>query len=824
MDPVAAIPLRGVRVRNLRGIDVDIPLRRLTVVCGVSGAGKSSLVFETLFAESQRRYLQSFSVRTRQALERFDKPDADRIGNLPPAIAMAHRTPAPRGATVGSLTELADLVRLLLLRAGALHCRQCGEEVRPADVPQVLQFVRTLPEASRISIGFPSAPDEGESAQAWAARLIEQGYVRVQAGDAVVRLGEDAVPNLPAGATAHVILDRVETGKTLPERIADSIETAFRRGADRMTLHLGTAIRTFDRRWTCPRCATVHAPPEPGWLEPNHPSGSCPTCRGAGIVEGDVPCGSCDGTGLGERARWLRWRGRTLPELARLPLHALRGSLAVADPAPIEQPILDAMIRRIDLLGSMGLDHLDMARRADAVAFGELQRIRFAASANSELVDVLHLLDEPTAGLHPADRTALVARILALRDAGNTVVAIDHDPVLAARADWVIQLGPGAGEEGGRVVYQGPPVPSTEADPPETPGEAASEPSAPRTIANEPGLRLENVRLRNLQIDRIDFPLGKICAVVGISGSGKTTLVRDVLFPLVSSAKAKKGASPTSSAKLTGAESVGDVVLMDQTPLSRTARSNPVTYLKIFDEIRECFADVADAKIRNLDAGKFSFNQPGGRCETCEGQGVLAVDMQFLADVRMTCPECQGKRYRREVLEIKVRGLSIADVLELSVREAFRFFRAQRNIERRLKPLLDVGLDYLRLGQPLESLSGGEGQRLKLAGHLAASRKPRTLYLLLDPTAGLHPDDIAQLLVCLQRLTQEGHSVVAADHSVDFMLGADRLIELGPGAGPRGGRVVAVGTPAECSAWPTATGNALRTAALRNAAQRIASR
>jgi excinuclease ABC subunit A len=474
--------------------------------------------------------------------------------------------------------------------------------------------------------------------------------------------------------------------------------------------------------------------------------------------------------------------------------------------------LLEQVQRRLGHLTALDLAYLTLDRSAAALSTGELRRVRLTAALASNLVGALYVVDEPTVGLHPRDTAGLLAELARLKDAGNTVLLVEHDPEVIAAADHVIDLGPGAGEEGGRVVYQGPPRGMANAEGPTSDYfSGRSRIALPARRRKARGLlRLSGASTHNLRDLAVEFPLGVLCAVTGVSGAGKSSLVEETLYPALCQAKKKK-TSRTTNAKLAGASQVEDVILMDQEPLPRTSRSNPATYLKIFDDIRALFAETSDARIRNFGPGHFSFNQPGGRCETCEGQGTLTVALQFLADVTAPCPECHGKRYTKEVLEIKVRSLSIAEVLELTVREAFRFFRAQPAIERRLKFLLDVGLDYLRLGQAADTLSGGECQRLKLAGHLASSRKPRTLFMLLEPSAGLHLADVARLLECFDRLLEAGHSLLLVEHHLEVIQCADHIIDLGPGAGPAGGRVVAAGTPEEVAqVEESATGLCLR--------------
>jgi len=767
------ITLRGVRVHNLKNIDVDIPLGKLTVVTGVSGAGKRNLVFDTLYAEAQRRYLQSFSAYTRQFLERFEKPDADEIGPLPPAIAIRQTParPSPR-STVATLTEIAEPMRLLFARVGTLICPTCDQVVIAHRAANVIAALGAMPIGTKATIAFPVIVPETADQSAWLASLLEEGYIRIQIGGSVHRIDENP-PALMPGQKVWIPLDRIEIGKVTPERLTESIDAAFRRGDGRIGVLSNANDFVYDQRCYCARCDRQYPTPEPRLFDANDPLGACPECEGRGVIgKAETPCASCSGQRLNATALAVRIEGRSIADWFALPLVEL---------APLLKD--DSIRTRIDTLVSLDLGYLTLGQPASTVSDGPTRRIALAAALASQLVHVLFVIDEPTVGLHPRDTQKLVAVLRQLRDRGNTLVVIDHDAAIVEAADCIIELGPGAGEEGGNIVYQGPPqhVPATDRT------------GNPRRRQPAPWLKLRGASTNNLQNLNVDFPLGVLCVVTGVSGAGKRSLVEQTLYPALSQLKKKKGAD--TNVKITGAQSITEVVLLDQQPLARSARSNPATFLKIFDAIRELFAENVDAKIRNFGPGHFSFNQPGGRCETCEGQGTLTIDMQFLADVTSICPECLGKRYRKEILDIKVRSLSIAQVLDLTIREAFRFFRAQPAIEKKLKVLLDVGLEYLRLGQASETLSASEGQRLKLAGHLASSRKTGCLFLVIEPTVGLHPDDVANLLDCFDRLVSAGHSVIAIEHNLDVIHAADWLIDLGPEGGKNGGRIVAQGTP-----------------------------
>jgi excinuclease ABC subunit A len=803
------IVLDGVRVHNLKGVHVEVPLGRLTVVTGVSGAGKSSLVFDTLYAEAQRRFLQSFSASSRQLLERFDRPDAEHIGDLPPAVALRRRPPAggPR-ATVGALTEVSDYLRLLMARAGVAHCVQCGQPVQAAKTSDVVAAVEALPAGTRFSIGFAARAEAAADPQAWAASLVEEGLIRVQIGHAVYRVGEQPLPAIRPGQPIWVIVDRLEAGAISAGRLSESIEAAFARGHGRLAILGDDLERVFDRRLVCPRCDLVLPTLEPALFDCDDPRGACPACKGSGLkAKSHEPCAACAGRRWNPAALAVQLVGRNIAELSAMSLSDLAAflgplsSLLSGDRG--EGSLHQQLLRRLGYLTAIDLGHLTLLRPAATLSGGAAVRVRLAAALAANLAQALYLIEEPSADLHPRDIDRLLGQLRELCARGNTMVVVEHHRTVIAAADHVIDFGPGAGDEGGQITYEGSPGGLVDASSPTAEFVTGRRkiPLPARRRQAQGAIRLRGARVHHLRDLTVEFPLGVLCVVAGVGGAGKRSLIVESLYPALLAAKKDKAAARLDSAgalaHVSGAGLVDDVILMDEQPLPRLGRSNPATYLKVFDEIRAVFAATADAKIRNFGPGHFSFNQPGGRCETCAGQGTLTVDMQFLPDVTAVCPECHGQRYRREVLDVKVRGLSIAEVLDLSAREAFRFFRAQPAVQRRLQHLLDVGLDYVRLGQPADTLAGGEAQRLKLAAHLAASRKPRTLFLLVEPSAGLHPADVQQLLDNLDRLLAAGHSAIVIEHDLDVIRSADHVIELGLEGGAAGGRIVAVGTPEE---------------------------
>ncbi len=924
-DDTRAIRLRGVRVHNLKGVDLDVPLHRLVAFSGVSGSGKSSLAFDTLYAEGQRRYVETFSAYTRQFLERLDKPDADLIDGIPPAIAVAQRGGGRRSgrSTVGTVSEVHDHLALLYARAGKVTCTGCGLPVEPADPSTVVRAIEGLPEGSRYLVAFPIDVRLDSDRAGLAGALVEDGFTRVRVGGEVVRLGAGPLPE-PGEGGVDVVVDRLTRGSEAAGRRLDSIETAFAKGLGRARVIVegGGPDLTFSRKRRCPRCGIDYADPDPRLFRYNSPLGACPECEGYGsvtdldldlivpdrsktlrggaiapwttpsheenlddllarapslglpvdvpfadltpgqvarIVEGGPgkgfrglrgffarleakaykmhvrvflgrwrgyrPCPDCRGARLRPEALAVKVGGLDVAELSRRTIRDARAFLAgvaAAEPAnAVAGRVLDQAMGRLDALDRIGLDYLTLDRPARTLSGGEARRLALASALGSGLVNTLYVLDEPSVGLHPRDVGRLIATMQSLRDVGNSVVVVEHDEAILRAADWLVDIGPGAGDAGGRVLYEGPPAGVADA-----PGSATGAFLSGRSRVAIPARRREpkgrvvlaGATGNNLQDIDVAFPLGVLCVVTGVSGSGKSTLVEETLHPAL--AKALRGGSPPAAPYrgIAGFEPLADVALVDQSPIGRTSRSNPATYLKAFDEIRKTFAATHEAKTRDFGPSKFSFNVEGGRCGVCDGTGDLAVDMQFLADVRMRCPECRGTRYRPEVLEVKYRDRSIAEVLDLTAREAFGFFRNKPKVQASLRPLADVGLDYLRLGQPATTLSGGEAQRLKLAGFLASSpaamtraaRGPKTLFLLDEPTTGLHPADVAKLLETLARLLDLGHSLVLVEHAPDVLRAADWIVDLGPEAGDRGGRVVAEGTPEEVAGADTHTGRALR--------------
>ncbi|WZO96181.1 excinuclease ABC subunit UvrA [Isosphaeraceae bacterium EP7] len=917
------VRLRGVRVHNLKGVDLDLPLGKLVAFTGVSGSGKSSLAFDTLYAEGQRRYIETFSAYTRQFLEALDKPDADLIEGIPPAVAVAQRVSKRSGrSTVGTVTETQDALGLLFAKLGRVICRVCGDEVHPANPATVERAIDGLAEGTRYLITYPLEVRPESDRAALADALREDGFTRVRVGGEVVALEEGPIPEPGEGGIVDVVVDRLVRGSDATSRRLDSIETAFSKGFGRCRIVAGDEVLTFYDGWRCSRCGADYLAPEPRLFRFNSPLGACPTCEGFGrvvdldlervvpdptrslrdgaivpwttpayqswnddlvqaagrmavpldvpfrdltpeqvgrVVNGDKaagfpglrgffarldkkvykmhvriflarwrgykPCPDCQGARLRPEALAVRVGGRNLAEVDSL---TIAGALAFLDEVaaaeaenPVARGILAQARNRLDYLERIGLGYLTLDRLARTLSAGEARRVALTSALGSGLVNTLYVLDEPSIGLHPTDVGRLIAALVGLRDSGNSVVVVEHDMDIVRASDHVVEVGPGAGDAGGRILFTGTPEGLAQLEGSAT-GDVLSGRGAslavPKTRRKPSGhLKLTGARGHNLKGIDVDIPLGVLCVVTGVSGSGKSTLVEDTLFPALARRLKNEPLPAAPFDELTGTEALGDVALVDQSPIGRTPRSNPVTYLKAFDEIRKTFAETHEAKLRNFSASRFSFNVEGGRCDACEGNGYQVVDMQFMPDVMLRCPVCRGRRYRSEVLEITYRGKSIAEVLDLTAREAFRFFANKPKVQSKLRPLIDVGLDYLRLGQPASTLSGGEAQRLKLANFLAstpaaltrAAGGAKTLFILDEPTTGLHPLDTLKLMDALTSLIDVGHSLVVVEHSPEFMAAADWIIDVGPGPGADGGTIVAQGTPEQVAKSKTPTGTVL---------------
>ncbi|MEM9351837.1 MAG: excinuclease ABC subunit UvrA [Planctomycetota bacterium] len=929
------VQLRGVRVHNLQSLDLDLPLGKLIAFCGVSGSGKTSLALDTLYAEGQRRYIESFSTYTRQFLEQLDKPDAEAVEAIPPSIAITRKSVSRSSrATVGSSSQINEHLQMLFAKIGRVVCYGCGNVVKEESAESTVESIRGLPEGARVMIGFPSHCGPARDTEAWLADLKALGYRRLVVDGRTIDLDEKAVELLDGRDSADVVLDRLKNSDDQVERTLDSLESALAagRGVCRVWAeHDGeeappgfVTIDLDERPWIthscstdlrCEECGIEFVKPEPQLLNYNNPLGACPTCEGFGnVIDVDMnkvvpdtrksirdgaiapwntpaykheldellelapdygipvatpfeelaeehlalirtgvperdfggldgffqwlerrkykmhlrvflsrwrsyyPCSACGGARLRQEALAVQIAGRSFADVAGMKIRDaidwLR-SLRLDDwQESVGRLLLEQITYRLDYLNVVGVGHLTIDRPLRTLSGGEAQRVALTSALGSNLVGMLYVLDEPCAGLHPADVPRLVQSVEALRDRGNTVAVVEHEPQLIAAADHVVELGPGAGEAGGRLVYEGTVAGMIESTESRTgdwvSGRRGGEMGLERRENEQGWLRLIGARGNNLQDVSVEFPLGVLCAVTGVSGSGKTTLVERTLFPAVARALGADADTPLEHDELLGASQVEDAVMIDQGPIGRSPRSNPVTAVKAFDPIRALFAESVEAQSMGFTASHFSFNVKGGRCESCAGEGYTQVDMRFVADVYMKCAECQGNRYRREVLQVKHRGCTIADVLNFSVREAFTFFRGQRKILTKLQSLLDVGLDYLRLGQPANTLSGGESQRLKLATYIAAPRKGRTLFVFDEPTTGLHFSDVLQLLDCFESLLELGHSIVTVDHNPLVMKAADYLIDLGPGAAEEGGQVVAVGTPEQIAADPdSVTGRVL---------------
>ena len=805
--------LRGVRVHNLNNLNLDIPLNQLVVLTGVSGSGKSSLAFDTLFLEGQRRYIESFSTAARRQLERIERPNADRVAHVPVAIAI--RSDRFRGSrpdarsTVGSLGELLDGLRLIFARLGRIDCPGCGRRIESRSADDLVKAVAGLPEGTRCQIVFDAiTKPKTDVVSTWLARGFSRAIWNGTTHDL------SSKPNWPTKCETWLVADRFVKGKTTDSRILESAEVALREGeghcrlmtespeANQETIIVDNRhwnFERFSRRLECFACQRTFLSPDVRLF--NHSSsGACPDCHGTGkSSDGDQsspPCRACDGTRLRPEALVVAIEGRSFADIARGNPLTVLNFLRELDQAllPTDRKLVEFakadLEQRLSVVRDLGLDYLTLDRAADSLSGGEIRRLMLAALIGSRVTGTLVVVDEPSDGLAPAEVPAVIRALRRVQSLRNSVVVVDHSPLVVQAADYVIELGPGAGPAGGSIIYQGPP---TEAEPSAshqghstqsektTSTEWQRQSRDPANTKSSKAIRLNDVEHHNLRGYAVEFPLNQLCVVTGPSGSGKTSLVTQVLYPAVCRQLGVAcHVSPVGTGEISGAEDFVEVVLVDQSPLAKSSRSNPATWLDVFDEIRQTFATTSEAKQRGFTARHFSFNSSaGGRCRSCLGTGVLKHDMQFLPDLTLPCPECHGTRYRKEIIEVKYRNRTIADILAMSVSEAANFFRSQPRIQNRFRMLEQIGLDYLVLGQPSETLSGGESQRLKLASRLITPSRGHCLILCDEPTTGLHPSDVGRLVTCFRELIANGHTIILADNSPELLAAADFVVELG---------------------------------------------
>ena len=833
----------GARTHNLKDVDVQIPRNSLTVITGLSGSGKSSLAFDTILAEGQRRYIETFSAYARNFLGGMERPDVDKITGLSPVISIEQKTTnrSPR-STVGTTTETYDYLRLLFARAGTAYSWATGEKMVKYTEEQLVEMITRNYLDKRIFILAPLVRNRKGHYRELFEQMIKKGFLQVRIDEEMQDLVKGMKLDRYKNHNIEVVVDklRVTDNDDAITRLRKSIEIAMHHG-DGLIMIMekdSNEAKYYSKRLMCPTTGMAYRDPAPNIFSFNSPEGACPYCKGLGIVSMDDPlldiettgnsdddsdeqmaitvCPACNGARLNQEALSYKIWDKNIDELCRMDIDELQRWLTEAPhhmdhkQQQIASEILKEIQTRLQFMLDVGLNYLALGRPSYSLSGGESQRIRLATQIGSQLVNVLYILDEPSIGLHQRDNDRLITSLKQLRDLGNTVIVVEHDEDMMRNADYIVDIGPGAGRKGGEVVFQGTPeqmLKQSTITADYLNGNRKIDIPSQRRPGNGKSLKLCGAIGNNLKNVDVEFPLGKLILVTGVSGSGKSTLINETLQPILSQHFYKSTKKPMQYGSIDGIEEIDKVVSVDQSPIGRTPRSNPATYTGVFSDIRSLFVNLPEAKIRGYKPGRFSFNVKGGRCETCGGNGYKTIEMNFLPDVYVPCEVCHGKRYNRETLEVRYKGKSIADVLDMTINQATEFFESLPKIQKKIKTLQEVGLGYIKLGQSSTTLSGGESQRVKLATELAKRDTGKTFYILDEPTTGLHFEDVRVLMNILQRLVDKDNTVLVIEHNLDVIRLADHIIDMGPEGGKGGGTVVATGTPeqiAKCKQSVTA--------------------
>ena len=843
------IKIEGARVHNLKNVDVEIPRNSLTVITGLSGSGKSSLAFDTIFAEGQRRYVETFSAYIRNFLGGMERPDVDKISGLSPVISIEQKTTNknPR-STVGTVTEVYDYLRLLYARAGEPYSYETGEKMVKYTEEDVLRLLLEQYNGKRIFLLAPLVQSRKGHYRELFENIRKKGYLYARVDGEIVDVTEGMKVDRYKNHDIEVVIDKMAINSKDEERLKKSLEVAMKMGEGQVMVapYPPTKdVKHFSKRLMCPTTGLCYRDPAPNNFSFNSPQGACPHCKGLGFVpaidieninyqemadyvqtlgieeqkawsekwedsvDKMIECPECGGKRLNKEALHFRIDGKNIAEVSDMELQELYNWVCNVEERmePKQRAIAHEIIKEISIrlkfLLDVGLNYLSLSRGSATLSGGESQRIRLATQIGTKLVNVLYILDEPSIGLHQRDNVRLINSLKELRNEGNTVIVVEHDKDMMLNADYIVDMGPLAGRKGGEVVYQGTPQDMLKTNTLTSRflnGKEIIEVPLERRKGNGKTLRVIGAKGNNLKNVNVTIPLGMLVCITGVSGSGKSTLINETLHPYLSKHFYRSQKEPLEFDKIEGIEHIDKVVSVDQSPLGRTPRSNPATYTDVFTDIRKLFVAMPEAKMRAYKPGRFSFNVAGGRCETCGGNGYKTIQMNFLPDVLVPCEACHGKRYNRETLEVRFKGKSIADVLDMTINQAVEFFENQPKILQKIKVLQDVGLGYIKLGQPSSTLSGGESQRVKLATELAKKDTGKTLYILDEPTTGLHFEDIRTLMTVLNRLVDKGNTIIVIEHNLDVIKLADYIIDMGPEGGRKGGEVVIEGTPEEVAA------------------------